>query len=249
MANPPKVLLEPVSETPTALRQIEQIPPSPAVQAFNMSPSQDESLAQRQQAAVAGAAVSDCPTLQDSFSPNSAEQSKAESSSRTPTTDAWSASGTNQPLSAGLPDLGTVMFPTTDPLAYPNQPLSILEDHNFSTQGDLLAQNIYNAGTAPNTTGGVYEPMDAQLFGPMPPYLMQGQQSGLDFQPVGSSMSINPTFAGSNVLALGGNEDGWSMQHMQPSEPVATSNLNHGSMFGENWGQWLRSGMDPEFSQ
>ena len=91
--------------------------------------------------------------------------------------------------------------------------------------------------------------MDAQLFGPMPPYLMQGQQSGLDFQPVSSSMSTNSALPGSNVLALGGNEDDWSMQHMQQSEPASTPAINYGSMFGENWGQWLRSGMEPGFSQ
>lgn len=93
--------------------------------------------------------------------------------------------------------------------------------------------------------GGVYEPMDAQLFGPMPPYLMQGQQSGFDFQPLSPQMLMSTAAPGSNVNAPAGNEGDWSMQPIQQSEPAATPALNYGPMFVENWGQW----MDQGFSQ
>ena len=244
--NAPKASPKPASGNRTALQQKDQNSPAPALQASNMTPNQYEPLDLRHQAVAKAAATRDYPSSsQEPYSPNSAEPPKSDGTANTPTNGPWSPSGFLQPIPARLPDLGTVMFPTTDPLAYPNQPLSTLEDRNFARQDDLFDQNIYNAGNTPSTIGAVYEPMDAQLFGPMPPYLMQGQQSGFDFQPLSPPMSMSAAVPGSNVVAPAGNEGDWSMQPMQQSESAATPALNYGPMFGENWGQW----MDQGFSQ
>ncbi|KAL8829382.1 MAG: hypothetical protein Q9191_002047 [Dirinaria sp. TL-2023a] len=245
--NTPKALIKPAPGNRTAVQQKDQNSPSPSVQVSNTTPNQYESPDLRQQAVATAAAVSDYPSSsQEPYSPNSAKQPIPESTANTPTSGTWSASGFHQPTPASLPDLGTVMFPTTDPLAYPNQPLSsTLEERNFARQDDdLLEQNIYNGGNGPSPMGGVYEPMDAQLFGPMPPYLMQGQQSGFDFQPLSPQMLMSTAASGTNVNAPAGNEGDWPMQPIQQSEPAATPALNYGPMFGESWGQWMDQGFN-----
>jgi len=78
----------------------------------------------------------------------------------------------------GLPDLSAMMFPSADPFAYPNQPMMEFDN--------IKQENIGNINSGPRAPpmylsngasgAGVYDDLEGQLFGPIPPYLMQGQQ-------------------------------------------------------------------------
>lgn len=78
-----------------------------------------------------------------------------------------------------VPDLGAMMFPSADPFAYPNQPLMEFDNHQQKMQvtGNMLdepsiSNMFYNNGSGVPTA---YDSLEGQLFGPLPPYLMQNQ--------------------------------------------------------------------------
>lgn len=79
----------------------------------------------------------------------------------------------------GLPDLGAMMFPSADPFAYPNQPMMELEAakedplHNILDRSQVQPMFLSNGPSGP----AVYDDLEGQLFGPLPPYLMQGQHN------------------------------------------------------------------------
>jgi hypothetical protein len=82
--------------------------------------------------------------------------------------------GTND----AFPDLSAMMFPSGDPFAYPNQPMTEFENikqENVTDLQDLSSASMF----LPNGVGGsgVYDDLEGQLFGPIPPYLMQAQQA------------------------------------------------------------------------
>lgn len=69
------------------------------------------------------------------------------------------------------------MFPSGDPFAYPNQPMTELD--NCCKQENVA--DVLGTGAPlfmPNGVSGsvVYDDLEGQLFGPLPPYMMQGQQ-------------------------------------------------------------------------
>lgn len=84
-----------------------------------------------------------------------------------------------------LPDLSSVMFPSADPFAYPpNQPM--MEFDNVK-QEDMVPNNSTqppNMYISSNPSGapGIYDNLEGQIFGPLPPYLTQGQQQTFDYQ-------------------------------------------------------------------
>jgi hypothetical protein len=78
----------------------------------------------------------------------------------------------------GIPDLGAMMFPSADPFAYPNQPMI---DFDARQPKHEYIGNMLDASPMPmylpNTSSGSgpYDSIEGQLFGPLPPYLMQSQ--------------------------------------------------------------------------
>ncbi|KAH8595788.1 fungal-specific transcription factor domain-containing protein [Bisporella sp. PMI_857] len=81
------------------------------------------------------------------------------------------------PSHHGLPDLSAMMFPSADPFAYPNQPpmsFDSVKREEFGHMGGGSSQGppIF---LSHGTPGPVYDDLEGQLFGPIPPYLMQGQ--------------------------------------------------------------------------
>lgn len=79
-------------------------------------------------------------------------------------------------INSAISDLNVMMFPSADPFAYPNQPLMEFDNvkqENISTGQGPQGQRIYlsNGVNGP----GLYDDLEGQLFGPLPPYLMQGQ--------------------------------------------------------------------------
>lgn len=107
------------------------------------------------------------------------------------------ASLTSLADTSGLPvDINNMMFPSADPLAYPNQPMSTFEDshpqaYHFKHSSPQMAQvppqfsgvemKPTPASYAPSplshmAPGGRRSDNEVQLLGPMPMYLMQGAQ-------------------------------------------------------------------------
>jgi len=78
-------------------------------------------------------------------------------------------------------DLNSMMFPSADPFAYPpNHPMMELE--NFKQENTGMANDSQTPSFLSDTGApGVYDDLEGQLFGPIPPYLTQGQQN-YDFQ-------------------------------------------------------------------
>ncbi|KAF2020637.1 hypothetical protein BU24DRAFT_340202 [Aaosphaeria arxii CBS 175.79] len=100
-------------------------------------------------------------------------------------------SGINVPLS----DVNAMMFPSADPFAYPNQPMTTFENnhpHEFRVKQDasprvaglpydVPVMKSHPAGYSPAALAGLSmgprrPNEDVQLFGPMPMYLMHGAQ-------------------------------------------------------------------------
>ncbi|KAF2449753.1 hypothetical protein P171DRAFT_199257 [Karstenula rhodostoma CBS 690.94] len=93
-------------------------------------------------------------------------------------------------------DINTLMFPSADPLAYPNQPMTTFEDsqpqaYQFKHGSPIMAQlppqytgidikpspASYTRSPMANVPTGSRPPdNEVQLLGPMPMYLMQGAQ-------------------------------------------------------------------------
>lgn len=78
-----------------------------------------------------------------------------------------------------LPDLTAMMFPSTDPFAYPNQPMIELDNIQQKREpvDDVIGdqpQNLFMIGGDVNNPGP-YDNLEGQLFGPLPPYLLQSQ--------------------------------------------------------------------------
>lgn len=85
-----------------------------------------------------------------------------------------------------LPDLSAMMFPSADPLAYPNQPM--MEFDNIKQENTGMPQPNYLS----NGLDMPYDDLEGQLFGPIPPYLMQGQPN-FDISQMDTGMSgLNP---------------------------------------------------------
>jgi hypothetical protein len=85
----------------------------------------------------------------------------------------------SQPFSpnSGLPDLGAMMFPSGDPFAYPNQPMTEFDNIKQENIGSMKSSRAPPMFLSNGTSGpGIYDDLEGQLFGPLPPYLLQGQQ-------------------------------------------------------------------------
>ncbi|KAL8759670.1 MAG: hypothetical protein Q9199_000631 [Rusavskia elegans] len=126
-----------------------------------------------------------------------------------------------------FPDLSTMMFPSNDPFAYPNQPMSTLESLHGGDQGQSYnMESFNNLGT-----GEGYYGISAPVFGPLPSDPMME-----------TSPNLNASHAGGDAIGMDGNQ-GWS----QGPEAARYGGLPTGSgwdsMFGEDWsGAWTDQG-------
>ncbi|KAL3419637.1 fungal specific transcription factor [Phlyctema vagabunda] len=79
----------------------------------------------------------------------------------------------------GLPDLTAMMFPSSDPFAYPNQPMMEFDSAKHDGMNVMDGAQRSNPVYVSHGPAGpvVYDDLEGQLFGPLPPYLMQGQQN------------------------------------------------------------------------
>ncbi|TAQ86487.1 hypothetical protein B7494_g5184 [Chlorociboria aeruginascens] len=156
--------------------------------------------------------------------------------SATGTPDSSSTSSVQQvphgmsPLGANntIPDLSAMMFPSGDPFAYPNQPMMELENIKQENQPNVHPMFLSNGASGL----GLFDDVEGQLFGPLPPYLMQGQQNfetqtQLDANNLMPGLS-NPEFEYQSGLApnaelnfdgiFSGDGDEWNNMITDPSE-------------------------------
>lgn len=130
--------------------------------------------------------------------------------------------------SNGFPDFSARMFPSADPFAYPNQSMTTLESHNFIKSEDCLDANMYNTSN-PLTAEGQYDNLDVQIYGQLPPYLMQGHQLDTGLQNASPPLDMNYVGHDPNILAMNDGGDGWA------GPQARTQGMNLDQIFGENW--------------
>ena len=140
-----------------------------------------------------------------------------------------------QPFSGqAVPDLTAMMFPSADPFAYPNQPMTTLENRHFIKQEDTMDPSIYNL--AP-TTSSSYDNLNPQMFGAMPAYTLRGQQPNFGMQDMNLQMGMSNADSAATTMSMQNNDaNGW------PRAPVCTPGVNLDQLFGEDWGGWMNQG-------
>lgn len=83
--------------------------------------------------------------------------------------------------SNSIPYLTGLMFPSTDPFAYPNQPMMEFDAQNLKQENNMetnRTQPMFMGGNGTGAGNGMYDDLEGQLFGPLPSYMMQGTGSG-----------------------------------------------------------------------
>jgi len=149
---------------------------------------------------------------------------------------------------SGLLDLSAMMFPSADPFAYPIQPMTTLENRHpqFSAS---LSPNVKSESPFPGIlgregggqsvferAGGGYDMSGVQLYGPLPPYLMQGQHPGMGMPDGGGGVGV--VTSGGEGMMMG--DEGWGTGQGGGQEGrsgltpgVGTAGMEE--LFGEDW--------------
>jgi hypothetical protein len=157
-------------------------------------------------------------------------------------------SGMNVPIA----DISTMMFPSTDPLAYPNQPMTAFENrhpqafdrtsappvssglpHQMPSSMDIKGHPTMFAPTSmPNGPGRPQNDNEAQLFGPVPMYLMQGAQQyrGYPSQP-GMQVQGSTNAQFDELL----NQEDWSQSFMDPALSMGNGRPPHQQFIPHGW--------------
>lgn len=140
-----------------------------------------------------------------------------------------------QPFSGqAVPDLTAMMFPSADPFAYPNQPMTTLENRHFIKQENPMDPGTYNI--AP-TTSSSYDNLTPQMFGAMPAYTLHGQQPNFAMQDMNLQMGMSNANSAATTMSMQNNDvSGW------PRGPGGTPGVNLDQLFGEDWGGWMNQG-------
>jgi hypothetical protein len=147
-------------------------------------------------------------------------------------------SGINGPLS----DISTIMFPSADPLAYPNQPMTTFESKHHQVFGRRIESSAvgmahsapdiemksHPTGFAPSAIPPRRHDSEAQLFGGMPMYLMQGAQAPRGYPLHSGSPSLH-SMPGQNMQfddLL--NQEEWSHSFIDPGLGMPNSRTPFG---------------------
>jgi hypothetical protein len=137
------------------------------------------------------------------------------------------------PSGLSVPDVSTIMFPSADPLAYPNQPMTAFESRHpqvfdRNTASPAIGMHPPMSGVDIKPHPAAYAPPgfghnqsrrpegDVQLFGQMPMYLMQGGQAQRGYQPHSGSPNVHLP---SNNLPFDDlmTQDEWANAFLDPS--------------------------------
>ncbi|RAR16047.1 transcriptional activator mut3p [Stemphylium lycopersici] len=157
-------------------------------------------------------------------------------------------SGMNVPIA----DISTMMFPSADPLAYPNQPMTAFENKHPQafdrTSGPPASSGLppqmssgmdpkghpamFAPTSMPNGQGRQHNDNEAQLFGPMPMYLMQGTQQYRGYPPQpGMQMSGSNNMPFDELL----NQEDWSQSFMDPGMNMSGGRPSHQQFNQHGW--------------
>ena len=179
---------------------------------------------------------------QDPYSPLTSNHARKETSdsphsSMPPNGDQSAYDMQNTFIDQGVRDVSAVMFPSGDPFAYPNQPMTTLENRQFIKQENPIGStdSMYNVpGTT--TAGAPYDNYAAQVYGQMPPYLIQDHQSGY-LQGMNEPLSMSDTDPNANPTTQGFEPGHWPLNRQERSSN--TSGVGFDQLFGEDWGGWM----------
>ena len=149
--------------------------------------------------------------------------------------------GVSQALGdTGLPDVTAMMFPSSNPFAYPNQPMITLEDQQARKQehsfGPVDSGPLYHNASV--NSNHPYDNLEVQCYDPLPPYRMPGQQPGLGTPNVDGAMDPHGMSREEGVMAMNSGAGlGWV-----PQQP-RSNGMNIDDLFGEEWkGGWVEQG-------
>ena len=168
----------------------------------------------------------------NSSSPNSTELKMSNSqNSSMPSSATQTSFGIQNVISSnGVPDLSAMMFPSANPFAYPNQPMTTLENQNFMNHENPRNSNVYNM-SAPSTSAA-YGTLDPQVYGSMPAYMMQDQQPGFSMQNLDPQMNASHANPVGTTMGIQGIEaSAWRQQQQQ----AQAQRMNLDQLLGEDW--------------
>ena len=133
-----------------------------------------------------------------------------------------------------LSELPAHMLPSPDPFAYPTQPMTNLENNNFTKQENYFDANMFT----PATTNGPYDHLDAQVFGTFPPYILYGEHPAATMQTTHQLLDVNGAGA-SNSMIISSNEGFACEQQQQEQQELAeasnTIGMNQDPMSIDGW--------------
>ena len=141
----------------------------------------------------------------------------------------------------GIHDLSAMMFPSTDPFAYPNQPMTTLESQNLVKQENPLDSNMYNQPS----TSTPYGNLEAQMYDSTLQFAPQGQQPNFGMQNMPPMRMSNADPTATTISMQGREGSGWQQQQQsRPQRSGGTPGMNLDQLFGEDWGGWMNQGYD-----
>ncbi|KAL9600576.1 MAG: hypothetical protein Q9219_003122 [cf. Caloplaca sp. 3 TL-2023] len=129
---------------------------------------------------------------------------------------------------SGVPTLMPMVFPSNDPFAYPNQPMSTLEDYQDGDQNQPFGWQRFNDGT----NSGCYDNLSAPFYGSVPSYPVQSTES---------STNMGENLVDGENRKFGDNQ-AWAPQQQTRYGGTAIG-ANWDAIFGEDWsGGWTDQG-------
>ncbi|KUJ21154.1 uncharacterized protein LY89DRAFT_665606 [Mollisia scopiformis] len=135
-------------------------------------------------------------------------------------------------INTAVPDLSAMMFPSADPFAYPNQAMAAFDNmkqENIGLMNNSQIPPMYLSNGNPTPTSGRYEDLEGQLFGPLPPYLSQGQQN----------YDLNSHLGAASGMMGGLSQDMNYHTGITPSHEMAGNFDGFFSGDGDNWSNSL----------
>ncbi|KAI9736676.1 MAG: hypothetical protein M1834_000880 [Cirrosporium novae-zelandiae] len=149
-----------------------------------------------------------------------------------------------QQLANNIPDLTPMMFPSSDPFAYPNQPITTLENQPNFDEGFYLPES------ATSTTQAYDSNMDTQSFGQInnfmmptqqaPPYPQTNYQSPTTNGPPNDTNNRSNSMMGQSMANLPG---WWSQTQNHSGMESGLDELFNGS---EDWhSRWMNLNFQP----
>lgn len=139
-----------------------------------------------------------------------------------------------------VPELSSMMFPSADPFAYPNQPLTTLENQQSVKQENSVDHRTFSP---PNSTGAPYDNLG---YGSLP-YVMQGQLLGFGMRSMDPSIDMSNAGPMPSTMITDRNEGGGWARQQQQRRPGGTSDGNVNQLFGEDWCGWMNQGYNRQY--